>query len=83
MSISKNIATTLTTSFLVVFAGGCETNTSNTPTANKENCTTEKIQMISDINTREKFAGECSRINTIRKTENPKNLLEYTKPKNQ
>ena len=78
MTISKNAATTLVISFIVAFATGCEKSASSIPAVSQENCTTEKIKMISDANAREKFAGECSRISTIRKTEKPKNLLEYT-----
>jgi putative entry/exclusion protein trbK len=78
MTISKNAATTLVISLIVAFATGCEKSASNIPAVSQENCTNEKIKMISDAGAREKFAGECSRISTIRKTEKPKNLLEYT-----
>jgi putative entry/exclusion protein trbK len=78
MTISKNVATTLVISFIAAFVTGCEKSASNIPAVSQENCTTEKIKMISDASAREKFAGECSRISVIRKTEKPKNLLEYT-----
>lgn len=83
MSILKGISATFFVSSLVVFSAGCETNVSKTPEVSQENCTTDKIKMIGDKKAREKFAGECSRISTIRKTESSKNLLEYTKPDSQ
>lgn len=83
MNIPKNIAATLTVPVIMLSASGCETNTSTTPEVSRENCTTEKINMINDIEARQKFAGECSRISVIKRTENPKNLLDYAKPQKQ
>ncbi|GAA5235128.1 entry exclusion lipoprotein TrbK [Verticiella sediminum] len=67
----------LLTAVLVALVAGCDNKQpAQMPEVNAENCAPDRIQKIGDRQTREQFAGACSRRSVIAPTDTPKNWLE-------
>ncbi|EGQ8546253.1 entry exclusion lipoprotein TrbK [Vibrio parahaemolyticus] len=79
-----NRKTLILVGLLTVLLSGCDSGPegSELPEVNDANCRMEVINKIKDRAAREEFSGLCSRRSTvIAPTENPKNWLDLTDPK--
>ncbi|WP_158175170.1 entry exclusion lipoprotein TrbK [Grimontia hollisae] len=79
-----NRKTLMFVGFLTAVLAGCDSESEGheVPKVNDANCHMEFINKIKDRAAREEFSGLCSRRSSvIAPTENPKNLLDLTDPK--